>query len=190
MKKIGLTGSIGAGKSAAAQWLRARFIPVHDADAAVHDIYQTNDMIKWLSEMFPSVVSGRTVDRAKLAEIIYADPQSKKWLEEVVHPMVREHRQRWLAEHAGAALVALDIPLLFESGSDADCDEVWVVTAPVDVRRRRVMDRPDMTAEKFAAIDASQMPQDEKVRRASHVIDNGGDLSQLHEQLSCLIGND
>ena len=190
MKKIGLTGSIGAGKSAVVAFLRAQDIPVHDADAAVHEIYRWPEMVVWLAWHFPVVMTAGGLDKKKLAEIIFEDPEARQKLEAIIHPAVVDHRAAFMAaaEVRGEPMVVCDIPLLFETGAEAEFDQTWLVTAPKDVRLDRTMARTGMTVEKFEKINAVQMSQDEKIRRADHVIENNGTLSELHERLSWLIG--
>jgi len=194
MKLIGLTGSIGAGKSAVSDWLRAQGVAVHDADAAVHEIYRWPEMVVWFAYHFPGVMMSGKLDKQKLAEIIFANPDLKTKLESVVHPAVADHRANFItaAEARDESIVVCDIPLLFETGAENMLDEVWLVTAPVDVRRTRVMEREHMTAEKFDRINAAQMSDEEKRTRAHVVIENDGTIEELREKLSeklsCLIG--
>ncbi len=190
MKSVGLTGSIGAGKSAAVAWLGAHGVAVHDADAAVHQIYGELESMGWLTAHFPAAMAGGQLDRSKMSEIIYQNPDARKKLEAFVHPKVIRHREQFVkdARKHKKPLVVCDIPLLFETSAEKEFDEVWLVTAPDAVRRARVLARYGMTAEKLAHIEAAQMPQSEKIRRATHVIDNGSTLEHLYEQLACLIG--
>jgi len=190
VKRIGLTGSIGAGKSAASDWLRGQDFAVHDADAAVHEIYARPEVQAWLHEHFPGAVDAGKVNRHYLAETIYTQPRMRKFLEDYIHPLVAAHRAEFLykARQAGRGFAVLDIPLLFETGREAEMDEVWLVTAPVEVRRVRALARPGMTAEKFDRINGAQMSEDQKILRANHVIENSGTLAQLHEKLAWLTG--
>ena len=189
MKTVGLTGSIGAGKSAAVEWLRTHGVAVHDADAAVHQIYAELESMAWLTEHFPAAMEGGQLDRQKMSQLVYQNPKARKKLESFVHPKVQEHRGTFVTamRKENKALVVCDIPLLFETGAEKEFDEVWLITAPNDVRRARVLARYGMTAEKLAHIEAAQMPQSEKIRRATQVIDNGAALEHLYEQLACLI---
>jgi dephospho-CoA kinase len=190
MKKIGLTGSIGAGKSEAVKFLRAQGLAVHDADAAVHEIYAQPETLKWVSENFPEAINADQIDKNALAKIIFEDQAALKKLENYIHPRVAKHRAEFIKVVAarGEKLVVCDIPLLFETGAETEFDAVWLLTAPNDIRLQRVLSRPGMTAEKFAAINPAQMPQDEKARRASAVIDNSSTPQALHEKLTWLIG--
>ena len=191
MKLIGLTGSIGAGKSAAVAWLLAQGVPVHDADAAVHEIYASPETLNWINENFPTTITDGLLDKNQLARLIFSDPQARKKLENYMHPRVAAHRADFGAKapmKSSARMIVFDIPLLFETGAQTEFDEVWLITAPDEVRMTRALTRPGMTAEKFTAINATQMPQAEKAKLATHVIENNGALEQLHEQLACLIG--
>jgi dephospho-CoA kinase len=189
MKKIGLTGSIGAGKSAAVKFLRARGIAVHDADAAVHEIYAQPETLAWLLENFPDAMGSGQIDKEKLAKIIFENPDALKKLENYIHPRVAAHRAEFMksATARGEKIVVCDIPLLFETGAEHEFDEVWLLTAPDDIRMARVMSRPGMTAEKFNAINAMQMPQAEKEKLATRVIENNGTLEELHEKLTAIM---
>jgi dephospho-CoA kinase len=175
--KLGLTGSIGMGKSATAQMFRDEGIPVHDADAVVHALYKGR-AAPLIKAAFPGVVKEGTVDRAELSKQVLNDAQAMRQLEAIVHPLVGEEEAAFLksAEVKGAKLVVLDIPLLFETGADVRIDKVLVVTADPDVQRARVLGRPQMTVNKFEAILARQMPDAEKRRRADYVIDTGRGL--------------
>src|SRR5579862_2707551 len=147
---LGLTGSIGMGKSTAAQFFAERGVPVHDADAAVHRLY-AGEAVPLIEAAFPGTTTGGTVDRAKLAQHVLADPAALKRLESIVHPLVRRDEERFLAqaEAANAEVVVLNIPLLFETGGDKRSDAVVVVSAPAEMQRARVMSRPGMTEEKL-----------------------------------------
>jgi len=190
VKKIGLTGSIGAGKSAASDWLRTCGILVHDSDAAVHEIYRWPEMVVWFAYHFPGVMKSGELDRKLLAEMIFANPELKQKLESIIHPAVADHRAAFLAaaEARGEAIVVCDIPLLFETGAEKEMDEIWLVAAPLEIRRARAALRKHMTPEEFDRINAAQMDEDEKRGRADVVIENEGTLEQLHEKLAWLIG--
>ncbi len=181
---LGLTGSIGMGKSATAAILRKFGVPVHDADACVHALYRGR-AAPLIEEAFPGAVIDGVVDRAALSRMVLGRPERMRRLEAIVHPLVREERNRLLAEAvaARAATAVLDIPLLFETGGDADCDAVAVVTASPEVQRQRVLDRPGMTAEKFDAILAQQMPDAEKRRRAHFIVDTGRGFAAAETQI-------
>lgn len=189
MKKIGLTGSIGAGKSTVTQWLRANGIAVHDADLAVREIYARAEVVAWAAQHFPSAVVNGKIDRALLADIIYSDEEKRWQLEAYVHPLVREHRIAFIEKIAyeGDKIVVCDIPLLFETRMQDEFDQTWLVTAPRDLRLARVLTRPLMTNEKFARIDMTQMLERDKRELAGAVIENSGDPHALHSKLSKLI---
>ncbi|HCM84389.1 MAG TPA: dephospho-CoA kinase [Alphaproteobacteria bacterium] len=189
MKKIGLTGSIGAGKSTVTTWLRVNGIAVHDADLAVREIYARPEVIAWVRENFAEAAAGNAVDRGLLAEIIYGDEEKRWQLESYIHPLVAAHRAEFLAaaESAGEAMVVCDIPLLFETNIQEEFDETWLVTAPRELRMARTLTRPQMSEEKFMRIDATQMPERGKRELADHIIENNGDLHALHQKLNKLI---
>jgi dephospho-CoA kinase len=173
MRVIGLTGSIGMGKSTAASMLRRFGVPVYDADAAVHALYAKGGAaVGPVGAAFPGTVVDGAVDRAALSRLLVADRDGIRRLEAIVHPLARARQRRFLASAAVARrpIVVLDIPLLFETGGDRLCDGVMVVSAPEFLQRQRVLARHDMTAEKFALIRRRQMPDAEKRRRADVVI--------------------
>ena len=171
---LGLTGSIGMGKSTTAQMFRDAGVPVWDADATVHVLYSAGGAaVAAIAAMFPDAVVDGAVDRARLKAQIAADKGALKRLEAVVHPLVAAHRAGFVAGAAamGATLLVLDIPLLFETGADRQMDATLVVTAPPEVQRARVLERPGMTEAHLATILARQMPDAEKRARADHVIE-------------------
>ncbi len=173
MRIVGLTGSIGMGKSAAADYLRFLGVPVYDADAAVHAVYARGGAaVAPVGAVWPDAVRDGAIDRAALSALIAADRSVLPRLEAIVHPIVRRAQERFLLAAAlrRAPAVALDIPLLFETGGERRCDAVLVVSAPAFVQRARVLARPAMTAEKLALMLARQMPDAEKCRRADFVI--------------------
>jgi dephospho-CoA kinase len=173
---VGLTGSIGMGKSTAADLLRRLGVPVYDADQAVHRLLARGGRaVPAVARRFPEVVRDGAVDRGALGRRVFGDPAALKALEAIVHPLVFEAQRRFLRAHAmrRTRLVVLDIPLLFEAGGARRCAAAVVVSAPAPVQRQRVLRRPGMTAEKFAAILAKQMPDAEKRRRADVVIPTG-----------------
>lgn len=188
-KILGLTGSIGMGKSATAAMFSACGVPVHDADAAVHVLYGPGGAAaKAIGLAFPGTVKpDGSVDRAALRAKVLDDPDSMKRLESVVHPLVQAESRAFLNRHADAALVVLDIPLLFETGAETRCDAVLVVSAPPDVQRARVLARPGMTKETFAAILAKQMPDEEKRRRADFVIDTSPGFTHARAEVEQII---
>jgi dephospho-CoA kinase len=175
MLVIGLTGSIGMGKSFAAKWLRAQGVLVFDADAEVHRLYAA-EAVPLVEAAFPGTTQAGCVDRARLSKALLADPAGFKRLEAIIHPLVQAQEKRFLhnAAGAGATLAVLEIPLLFETGADAKMDAVIVVSAPADVQQARVLERPGMTAEKLAALLARQVPDADKRARADFVVDTGG----------------
>ena len=179
-----LTGSLGMGKSATAKMFAAAGVPVHDSDAVVHELY-AGEAAPLIEAAFPgSTVSGK-VGRQKLATMVINDKAALERLEAIVHPLVFTAREKFLAEAQarGAPVVVLDVPLLFETGTDRHCDAVVVVTAPHEVQRRRAFERPGMTDDKFAAILKKQMPDAEKRRRADFIIDNSQDFEHARRQI-------
>ncbi|MBY6241800.1 dephospho-CoA kinase [Methylosinus sp. Sm6] len=186
MLTIGLTGSIGMGKTTTADMFRAEGVPVYDSDRAVHEIYSGPDAAR-IEMLFPGTLVDGVVDRAKLAARVLGDPEALRRLEALVHPIVLEKRKAFVEERrrAGDRLVLFDIPLLFETGGDDDVDAIVVVTAPRAVQRERVLARPGMTEEKFAAILAKQIPDEEKRRRADFVVhsDRGPDFAREQVRL-------
>lgn len=169
---LGLTGSIGMGKSTAAGMFRDEGVPVHDADEAVHRLY-AGSAAPLIEAAFPGRTVDGVVDRAALGKLVLGDAAAMKRLEAIIHPLVRADTDAFLAGHraAGTKLVVLDIPLLFETGGRDRVEKIVVVSAPADVQRERVLARPGMTEEKFDAIRARQTPDEEKRRLADYVID-------------------
>jgi dephospho-CoA kinase len=185
---IGLTGSIGMGKSTTARLFAEEGVPVHDADAAVHRLY-SGEAAPLIEAAFPGSVRDGVVDRKLLGTMVLGVPSALAKLEAIVHPLVRAAEAEFLREarEAAAPVVVLDIPLLFESGRDRDVDLVVVVSAGADEQRRRVMERPGMTEERFAAISARQTPDAEKRRRADFVIDTSNSVEQTRAQVRALL---
>lgn len=181
MLTIGLTGSIGMGKSTTAEMFRAEGLPVYDSDQAVHDIY-CGPAAARIEALFPGTVVDGVVDREKLAAKVLGDAEALRRLESVVHPLVREKRLEFLEEcrRRGDKLVVFDIPLLFETGGESEVDAIVVASATEDVQRARVLTRPGMTEQKFAAISAKQVPDSEKRKRADFVVhtDRGFDVAR------------
>ena len=175
---IGLTGSIGMGKTTTADLFRQAGLPVFDADATVHALYQ-GPLAADIEATFPGTTTGGRVDRARLAERLSSDGDAFRRLEAIVHPAVRRAEADFLARSraAGAPAVVLDIPLLFETGRQGDVDKTVVVSAPAEVQRTRVLSRPGMTEEKFHALLARQMPDAEKRARADFVIPSGDGIA-------------
>lgn len=173
---LGLTGSIGMGKSVAAGMFRRLGVPVHDADAAVHRLLgRRGEAVGAVAAAFPDVLRDGTIDRAELGRRVFGDPAALERLEGVLHPAVRRDQAAFLRRQARrrCSLVVLDVPLLYETGADADCDAVAVVSAPPFVQAARVLARPGMTRQRLAAIRAQQMADAEKRRRADFLIPSG-----------------
>ena len=182
MVVIGLTGSIGMGKSTTARFFAEAGVPVHDADLTVHRLY-AGEAVPLVEAAFPGVTTVEGVDRNKLAKRVLDDPEALRRLEEIIHPLVRREELRFLdqAERAGAPVAVLDIPLLFETGADRRVDAVVVATAPAEIQHARVFERAGMTEEKFQALLTKQMPDTDKRRRADFVVDTsqGFDFARL-----------
>ena len=181
---LGLTGSLGMGKSTAAKFFAAEGVPVHDADAAVHRLYE-GEAVPLIEAVFPGTTKGGKVDREALAKRVVGDAAALTELEGIVHPLVAQARDRFLAGAAkeGAKVAVLDIPLLYETGGDALCDAVVVVSAPAEVQRQRVFERPGMTEEKFMALAAKQVPDAEKRARADFIVDSGQGFDAARAQV-------
>ncbi len=188
MLLIGLTGSIGMGKSTIAKRFVAGGVPVVDADQVVHDIYASTAVAP-ISEAFPGAVVDGVVDREKLSAFLLQDAGLFKKLEDIVHPLVHARQRELLRGYAAAGepMAVLEVPLLFETGGDARVDYTVVVSAPADVQRQRVLEREGMTAEKFEAILARQVPDQEKRRRADFVVDTGGPVEASYEAVDAII---
>ncbi len=190
---LGLTGSIGMGKSATAAMFRARGVPVHDADAAVHALYGAEGVAP-VEAAFPGVAADGRIDRGKLGARVLGNDAAMKRLEAIVHPLVAGRRDRFLdqARVSRAPLAVLDIPLLFETGGEALCDAVLVVSAAPEIQRARVLARPGMTEERFNLIHVKQLPDVQKRRRAHFVVDTGRGFDaaerQVDDILKCLAG--
>ncbi len=182
---LGLTGSIGMGKSATAGMFRALGVPVHDADASVHRLY-AGAAVAPVEAAFPGVTRDGRIDRPALSARVLNNPEAMKRLEAIVHPLVGAEEQRFLAEARAknARLVVLDIPLLFETGATRRVHAVAVVSAAHEVQRERVLARDGMTEERFELILAKQMPDAEKRRRAHFIIDTGRGLEAARTQVA------
>jgi dephospho-CoA kinase len=185
---VGLTGSIGMGKSTVAARLRELDIPVIDADAEVHALY-AGAAVGPIEAAFPGSTRAGVVDRALLAAALMAEPAGFSRLESIVHPLVRaaERAKLLIAARQGAAIAVLEVPLLFETGSDARVDVTVVVSAPADVQRERVLARPGTTVEKFEQILGRQLPDAEKRQRADYVIDTGRPLLTTLAQIDAVV---
>jgi len=184
---LGLTGSIGMGKSTTAAMFREAGVPVYDADAAVHAAYAKGGAcVEPLGAAFPGVVKDGAVDREALRQAVLGDPEELKRLGSIVHPLLKGQQEAFFAaaKAAGADLVVMDIPLLFENGGEAKVDAVAVVTAPAQVQRERVLQREGMTAERLDAILAQQTPDAEKRARADFVIDTSQGLEPVRRQVA------
>jgi dephospho-CoA kinase len=185
---LGLTGSIGMGKSTVAAMLRDLDVPVFDADAAVHALQGPGGaLLSAVEAAFRGTTGPAGVDRAKLGAMVFGDPHQLARLEAIVHPAVADMRRRFMEDHADRPLVVFDIPLLFEKTGAKGLDAVAVVSAPADMQRERVLARPGMTAEKFAQILALQVPDAEKRARADFVIDTGTDLAATRAEVERLV---
>jgi dephospho-CoA kinase len=179
-----LTGSLGMGKSRTATFFAEAGVPVHDSDAAVHALYE-GEAALLIESAFPGTTAGGKVDRAKLAATVLGDDAALASLEAIVHPLVSKVRDTFLAEAQarGAPVVVLDVPLLFETGGQQNCDAVVVVSAPPEMQRRRAFERPGMTEEKFIALVAKQMPDAEKRQRADFVVDSSQSFDHARAQV-------
>jgi dephospho-CoA kinase len=191
MIRLGLTGSIGMGKSTVAAMFAEEGVPVFDADAVVHRLQGPGgSLVEQIEAAFPGTTGRSGVDRNSLAERVLGAPQSLQLLESMIHPVVAAERQAFLEAHADAPVVLLDIPLLFEKGGASSVDRIAVVSAPAEVQRARVLARPGMTGAKFAKIMALQTPDAEKRSRADFVIDTSCNPDQTREAvrriLACL----
>lgn len=184
MIRLGLTGSIGMGKSTTADMFRARGVPVIDADAIVHALYR-GEAVGPIEAAFPGTTVDGVVDRARLAAQLAKDPEGFKTLEAIVHPMVWQKEREALDRYRdqGADIVVLDIPLLFENGAESRVDRIVVVTADEAAQKARVMARSGMTEEKFRMILSRQMPDAEKRRRADFIIDTGLGMDHARQRV-------
>ena len=181
---LGLTGSLGMGKSTTATFFAEEGVPVYDADAAVHRLYES-EAAPLIEAAFPGTTADGKVDREKLARQVLGNAAAIARLEALVHPLVGQARERFLAEaeKGGAKVAVLDIPLLFETGGDKRCDAVVVVSAAPEIQRERAFSRPGMTEDKFRAILAKQMPDAEKRARADFIVDSGQGFEAAREQV-------
>ena len=181
---LGLTGSIGMGKSATAKMFAEEGVPVHDADAVVHALYE-GEATPLIEAAFPGTTAGGKVDRNELGKRVIGDAAAIARLERIVHPLVAAARDRFLAEaeRNGAAVALLDIPLLYETKGEARCDAVVVVSAPADLQRQRALERPGMTEQKLETIIAKQMLDAEKRRRADFVVDTSQGFDHARAQV-------
>ena len=185
---LGLTGSIGMGKSTTAKMFAEAGVPVHDSDEAVHRLY-AGAATPLVEAAFPGTTAGGVVDRAKLGARVLGDAAALKRLEAIIHPLVRADADAFLARHrnAGESIAVLDIPLLFETGGRGRVDKVVVVTAPAEVQRQRVLARPGMTQEKLASILDKQVPDAEKRRQADFIVDTGQGMDAARAAVAAII---
>ncbi|MDL2399780.1 dephospho-CoA kinase [Rhizobium mayense] len=190
MIRVGLTGSIGMGKSTSGKLFAEAGIPVNDADAVVHDLYN-GEAVPLVEAAFPGTTKDGAVDRQALASKLAGDPSGFKRLEAIVHPLVRQREETFLNRQraAGADIVVLDIPLLFETGADKRVDKIVVVSCDPQIQKQRVLARPGMTEEKFNMILSRQTPDAEKRVRADYIIDTGHSIDTAGEQVKNIIAD-
>jgi dephospho-CoA kinase len=188
MVVLGLTGSVGMGKSTTARFFAEAGVPVHDSDAVVHRLYE-GEAVQAIEQAFPGTTSGGKVDRGALGVKVLGKPEALKRLEEIVHPMVHAAERRFLAkiEAEGKNIAVLDIPLLFETGGERRVDAVVVATAPSEIQRTRVLERPGMTPEKLESMLARQMPDAEKRKRADFVVDTSQGFDAARAQVAIIL---
>jgi len=184
MRILGLTGSIGMGKSTTAKLFAEAGVPVYDADATVHKVYEA-EAVPAIEAAFPGTTVDGKVDRARLSAKVVHDPAAMKRLEEIVHPMLRAHHQEFLdeAEASGAPVAVVDVPLLFETGGEKRVDAVVVVTTSAEIQRARILARDNMTAEKLDAILERQLPDAEKRKRADFIVDTSHGLDPVRARI-------
>ena len=186
---LGLTGSIGMGKTTTAGFFEEAGVPVYNADRAVHELYESKPVIEDLSRIFPDCLTDGRIDRSKLSKTIVKDPSKLVLLERFIHPLVRKKEKDFVKMHRdrGDPLVVLDIPLLFETGPKGRVDKIAVVSAPTEIQRQRVLARSGWDDEKLNRILSRQISDEEKRRRADFVIDTGKSLDDAREQVKHLI---
>jgi dephospho-CoA kinase len=185
---LGLTGSIGMGKSTTAKLFAEAGVPVYDADATVHLIYE-GEAVPAIEAAFPGTTVDGKVDRARLSAQVVHDAAAMKRLEQIVHPMLRSYHQKFLqdAEQSGAPVAVVDVPLLFETGGEKRVDAVVVVTTSPEIQRERILARDDMTGEKLDAILARQLPDPEKRKRADFVVDTSHGIDPVRAQIQHIL---
>ena len=183
---LGLTGSIGMGKSTTANLFKKHGVPVYDADQTVHDLY-SGRLVPLIEAVFPGSTKEGAVDRAKLSTYVVGHPDKLKALEAIVHPAVQEEQDRFIQKHRDSPLVVLDIPLLFENGKDRFCDAVAVVSTDAATQRKRVMMREGMTEEKLDSLLSRQMPDSEKRKKAQFIIDTSLDIPDAERQVLSIL---
>ncbi|WP_144753236.1 MULTISPECIES: dephospho-CoA kinase [Bartonella] len=191
MKIIGLTGSIAMGKSTVADFFKQADIPVFNADEAVHQLYKSEPAVSLIAHIFPNVVEDGKVNRLKLSKILINDREKLQILEKIIHPLVQKKEKEFIetARQQEKELVVLEIPLLFETNGEKRVDSIVVVSAPRAIQKARAMIRQDMNEEKFSFIDARQMSDEEKRKRADFIIDTGKDLENTRRQVLYVIKN-
>lgn len=190
MKIIGLTGSIGMGKTTTAEMFKKHGVPTIDADQIVHQLYE-NEAVALIEEAFPGTTDGKTVDREKLSAFVIGQPDSFKKLEAIIHPLVRQKQDEFVKSHReqGADLVLLDIPLLFETGAQSRVDIIVVVTCDPEIQKKRVLARKNMNIDKFNAILKKQLPDAEKRKLADHIVDTSVSFEETEAQVIALLSN-
>lgn len=188
MKIIGLTGSIGMGKTTTAKMFEKHGVPIIGADDIVHALYE-NEAVSLIEQAFPGTTSDGTVDRSALSDAVVGHADHFKRLEAIIHPLVRQKQDEFIAHHQekAAELVLLDIPLLFETGAQSRVDLVVVVTCSADIQRKRVLARPNMSEEKFELILKKQLPDLDKRNLADHIVDTSENLQKTEAQVVELI---
>lgn len=188
---LGLTGSIGMGKSTTAKFFKQKGIPVYDADETVHQLYQDESVIKRITAIFDDCLTDNHIDRAKISQQIVQEPAKLVSLEKIIHPLVREKENAFVATHRknGDKLVVLDIPLLFETGGLQRVDKIAVVSAPLEIQRQRVLQRDGWTEEKFQAVLTRQIPDSEKRIRADFIIDTSKGLEYAENEVDNIISH-
>ncbi|MEP2945261.1 MAG: dephospho-CoA kinase [Lentilitoribacter sp.] len=190
MKIIGLTGSIGMGKTTTAEMFKKHGVPTIDADQIVHQLYE-NEAVALIEEAFPGTTDGKTVDREKLSASVIGQRDSFKKLEAIIHPLVRQKQDEFIKSHReqGTDLVLLDIPLLFETGAQSRVDIVVVVTCDPEIQKKRVLARKNMNIDKFNAILKKQLPDAEKRKLADHIVDTSVSFEETEAQVIALLSN-
>lgn len=188
---LGLTGSIGMGKSTTAKFFKQKGIPVYDADETVHQLYQDESVIKRITAIFDDCLTDNHIDRAKISRQIVQEPAKLVSLEKIIHPLVREKENAFVATHRenGDKLVVLDIPLLFETGGLERVNKIAVVSAPLEIQRQRVLQRDGWTEEKFQAVLARQIPDSEKRMRADFIIDTSKGLEYAENEVDKIVSH-
>ncbi|QEE12998.1 dephospho-CoA kinase [Bartonella krasnovii] len=191
MKVIGLTGSIAMGKSTVADFFKQAGVPVFSADEAVHQLYKSEPVVSLITHMFPNVIEDGKINRLKLSKVLIGDKEKLQTLEKIIHPLVQKKEEEFIetARRQEKELVVLEIPLLFETNGEKRVDSVVVVSATRAIQKARVMIRQDMNEEKFSFIDARQMSDEEKRKRADFIIDTGKDLENTRKQVLYVIKN-